>query len=253
MSMLPEFNSSFLYRNQLIKIVKQSIPKKMNLLAANFAQYSGSSYWLLQRRGLYDRLEWLTLRISDHKLWLKNACQLELICKYPINYKELSFSINSSLKNSRKIFVYSFYLTKLDIAILKLLVFLEKNKLVWFIKLPKNISESHKKKPFDLNDDFMNSELYLGNRNNANLLLELIKLPSFQKKISSFFGYNLIFSQFTKHHLLKLLPTNQWIQPIFNKENNKINWKKELLKKYGKNFLFFCLKRTGIVKNNKFY
>ena len=72
---------------------------------------------------------------------------------------------------------------------------------------------------------FMTQDFYLGKRNNLNHLLLPIKDEEFQKIVARLYGRNFLFSQFSGHSLLKLLPTNQWILPVLSDLDQKnTNW-----------------------------
>lgn len=235
-----EFTSKPGYHDKLARAVQAALPTGMTLSAGNYARSTASSYWLLRKRISNNRTIWLTLRVATHHGWLRNAEQSEVLWQDPGNFEQLTHLVSSQL-TSREIAVNQFELTAGDIAALKLLKELERHQLIWFIQMKPDIFEAHKGLPFDLQTDFIQAPLMIGDRNNANHLLEKVIVPKFQSRLAIYFGENLLFSQFTKHHLLKLLPTNQWIEPMLAKESALNNWQNEVAKAYGNQFVDFCL------------
>lgn len=104
------------------------------------------------------------------------------------------------------------------------------------------LAAAHKAVPFDLKTDFLAAQLYLGDRNNANNLLIPVMVSDFQQRLATFYGRNLLFSQFTKHSLMKLLPTNQWLQPMLREQEVPTDWQRLLVVTFGENFVQTCLK-----------
>ncbi len=90
----------------------------------------------------------------------------------------------------------------------------------------------------DLESDFIETDLFLGNRNNLNAMLLPVEAKDYQAELATLFGRNLLFSQFARGRLLRLLPTNQWIQPIIEYgETKESDWKKQLANDYGQQLL----------------
>lgn len=126
----------------------------------------------------------------------------------------------------------------LEIAVLQFLDECQKQGLVWAVRLPKTIFAGHKKLPLDLKSDFMKADLFLGDRNNLNHLMLPVEAKPFQAELAVLFGRNLLFSQFSRGRLLRLLPTNQWIQPIIKQRTtNHHDWKKQIAGHYGKKLI----------------
>lgn len=226
------------YRNQLEKIVTDSMPVGIKLLARNFARSTASSYWLL-RKTTKRGPQWLTLRIATHPVWLKHAQQLEILWGDPHHFDLLKNLLQTHL-NQTEMKASFFQMSETDLSILKLLVELERHQLIWYIRMTPDIAQAHKLQRFDLVSDFPKTTLMLGDRNNANHLLIRMDHPEFQRKIAQLFGQNLLFSQFTKHQLLKLLPTNQWLQPIVSETDVPENWQYKLKEAYGSDFVKLC-------------
>jgi hypothetical protein len=227
------------YRQHLRHLVLEALPVGVELVAANFARSTASSYWLLKKPNDKRRDDWLTLRIATHRLWLEHARQIEVLWQHPGDFNELAAAVKERLTTTAVVH-NQFQLTKLDIALLRLLTTLERHKLIWFIKMTETVASAHKAVPLDLKADFNRAQLYLGDRNNANALLIPVKVPAFQKQLAVLYGQNLLFSQFTKHELMKLLPTNQWIQPMLAGVSENNDWQSEVAGAYGEDFVQLC-------------
>lgn len=225
------------YRQRLEETVTQHLPAGATLVARNFARSTASSYWLLKLNAKAP-FTWITVRIATHQVWLQHAQQLEILWEDTHNFDQLGQLLVRQL-TPETIDQASFTLTAADLATIQLLKTLERDQLIWFIRMPPEISDAHKAQRFDLQTDFMATQLMLGDRNNANHLLVPVK-PRFQHRLADFFGKNLLFSQFTKHHLLKLLPTNQWLQPIMAAQQPSPNWRQEIVDAYGHEFAEMC-------------
>lgn len=239
-SSLPDFTftTTVAYRRKLEQTVMTSLPGGVNLIARNFARSTASSYWLLQKQSNRG-LQWLTLRIATHPLWLKQAQQLEILWSNPHDFDLLGRLLKTYLTQTEMQPFY-FQMNVADLSMLKLLVELEHHQLIWFIKMTSEVAQAHKQQRFDLVTDFPKTTLLLGDRNNANHLLRRIDHPKFQQQLAQFYGQNLLFSQFTKHQLLKLLPTNQWLEPIMGAERIPRDWKSQLKETYGNDFTTVC-------------
>ena len=110
--------------------------------------------------------------------------------------------------------------------------------MVWAIRLPEEIFAARKQLPLNLEVDFMQADLFLGNRNNLNALLLPVEAKDFQTELARLFGRNLLFSQFARGRLLRLLPTNQWIQPIIETRTAKeASWEDQIVSEYGQELL----------------
>ncbi len=234
-----EFTDKPSYREWLIETVRAALPDGLELAASNYAHSTASSYWLIKGYDDHDQVFWLTLRIATHRLWLQNAHQIEVLWEEPGTFGDLFNAVSNSLQpvavqNAK------FTLSSNDIAVLNLLIALEHHKLIWFIRMVPDIAKAHKDKLFDLKSDFLDCQLLLGDRNNANNLLLPVDVPAFQHQLATYFGENLLFSQFTKHSLLKLLPTNQWIQPMLDEQGNDGEWENEIRNAYGDDFVELC-------------
>ncbi|MFD1125172.1 hypothetical protein ACFQ22_07375 [Lentilactobacillus raoultii] len=237
---LPDFSFTTMadYRRRLEQTVRWALPIGVNLVARNFARSTASSYWLLQKQSNWG-IQWLTLRIATHPVWLKQAQQLEILWSNPRDFDLLGRLLKTHLMQTEMQPFY-FQMSVVDLSTLKLLVELEHHQLIWFIKLTSKIAQAHKQQRFDLITDFPKATLLLGDRNNANHLLRRIDHPKFQHQLALFYGQNLLFSQFTKHQLLKLLPTNQWLQPIVGAEGVPRDWQSQLKEIYGNEFVTVC-------------
>ena len=236
-----EFTDKPSYREWLIETVRAALPDGLELAASNYARSTASSYWLIKGFDTQGQVYWITLRVATHPLWLRHAHQIEVLWKEPGTFGDLFNAVSNSL-HPITVQEARFTLSPLDIAVLNLLITLEHHKLIWFIRMIPDIAHAHKDKAFDLKTDFLNCELLLGDRNNANNLLLPIEVPRLQKKLATFFGENLLFSQFTKHSLLKLLPTNQWLEPILDEQGNDGEWEDEIRAAYGQTFVNTCQK-----------
>ncbi|MBU9789582.1 hypothetical protein KOM07_08550 [Lentilactobacillus sp. G22-6] len=229
------------YRQHLQQLVASALPADFELAAANFARSTASSYWLIKKSNAKHSHDWITLRVATHPLWLAHAQQIEILWQHPGDFTELASTIKQAL-NPVAISDNQFQLSQLDIALLRLLTALERHKLIWFIRMAPAMAASHKAVSFDLKTDFLAAQLYLGDRNNANNLLVPVAVPDFQQRLATFYGRNLLFSQFTKHSLMKLLPTNQWLQPILGELEAPTDWQRLLVAAFGEGFIKVCLK-----------
>lgn len=209
-------NKALLF-NYLYKNVAKALPATCSIRAANFSKSDISAYFLLK----YAHNLWLTLRTADHPLWLKNAQQLQIDLGDPADLVRFSAHLKKCLALKKNNY---FHITLAEISILNFLISLEQRGLICVLRLPAKISSSHKSLPLNLSM-FMTQDFYLGQRNNLNHLLLPIKDEEFQKIVARLYGRNFLFSQFSGHSLLKLLPTNQWILPVLSDLDQKnTNW-----------------------------
>lgn len=221
------------YRQKMLETVTAALPRQIKIVAVNFAQGTASSYWLLRREAAGE-VAWLTLRIANHPLWLKHACQLSILWAAP-NYQRLHQQLQHQFKRTASALPF-FELAVTDAALLYLLLIAEQNQLVYFVQLPKAIAARHKGRQLDLAADFMSLPLFMGNRNNANVLLQPVQNAVLQRHLARFYGQNLLFSQFKNHRLLALLPTNQWVQPLLQQDFKGLNWRQLIAQTYGPAF-----------------
>ncbi len=74
--------------------------------------------------------------------------------------------------------------------------------------------------------------------NNSGTLLLPVEAKKYQAKLGLLFGRNLLFSQFARGDLLRLLPTNQWIQPLIEYGKDQAqDWQEQIASEYGKQLL----------------
>jgi len=222
-------------QRQMITILKNELPPFISLFAYNISKTDMSVYNLLYQIGEEKQNYWLTLRLADHPLWLKNAQQVSLNLGSPADLVSLPEKIRKQIFAGENTENW-YQLTKKDVAILHLLDKCQQNGLVWAVRLPEGIFAAFKKRPLDLQTDFKKAELFLTNRNNVNSFLLPVNNIDFQEQLAKLYGQNLLFSQFSRHHLLKLLPTNQWIQPMLEKEPIVSNWGQLINYYYGQEF-----------------
>ncbi|MCD2257138.1 hypothetical protein ACNAN0_08180 [Agrilactobacillus fermenti] len=219
------------YRQQMLAAVGEALPLGVHIVGVNFAHDSVSSYWLLSRQK-GQHMQWLTLRIANHPSWLKNAQQIEVIWSQFDHPGNLMPRIRYLLART-DYEVPWFRLDSLSQAILQYCLFLERKRLVWYIRLPIVIAQHHKQRPIDLKTDFPKAHLLLGDRNNPNKGLKCLDSPDFQSRLGQLYGQNLLFSQFSSHQLLALLPTNQWVQKILQQMPFVNSWRQILRKNFG--------------------
>ncbi|AYW45702.1 hypothetical protein [Tetragenococcus koreensis] len=222
-------------QKQIVTVLKEELPSSISLFAYNISKTDMSVYSLLCQTEYRGQNKWMTLRIADHPLWLKNAQQVSLDIGSPADLIHLPQEIQKKLHGSEK--SESWYqMTQSELAILHMLDECQQKGLVWAVRLPEEIFAAFKKKSLNLQTDFMEAELFLTNRNNVNTLLLPFDAFHFQAQLARLYGRNLLFSQFSRHHLLKLLPTNQWIQPILKEEQVDFDWQRLIMHNYGKDF-----------------
>ncbi|GAF41641.1 hypothetical protein JCM14202_3596 [Agrilactobacillus composti DSM 18527 = JCM 14202] len=124
-------------------------------------------------------------------------------------------------------------MSPLDRALLQFLLYLARQQLVFFVRLPAVLAAQHKGAVFDSTQNLKTTQLMLGDRNNVNRLLLPVELVAVQQKLVDFYGMNLLFSQFTAHQLLRLMPTNQWLQTILQLTPAPNTWSALLRQGYG--------------------
>ncbi|QBX95801.1 hypothetical protein [Lactiplantibacillus plantarum] len=223
-------------RRRLQLAVQLALPTCAHVLARNFARSSASSYWLLMLKTPGAAApRFLTLRIADHLLWLTNHDQLTISWEAG-NFDAVQRTLRQELTPAT-LQQYSYQLTTTDIMTLRLILHLEQHQLIWLVQLAPEIAKAYKNQHFDLRDDFGQAKLLLGNMNNSSLQLVPVKQPAFQNHLGQYFGRNLLFSQFTSHHLLRLLPTNQWIRPLLKVLPPTPNLEQQLAVLYGTDFV----------------
>lgn len=232
-----QLKSRKIIEKQLNLTLEKGLPPTIRLIAYNYSRAGTSLYALLHRKIKANPSEWLTLRLADHPLWLKEAQQLSLDFGNPVDLRGLANKIHQLFMRS-EVDHYFYVLSLQEVAVLQFLDECQKRGLIWAIHLPEEIFAARKQVPLDLNSDFMEAELFLGNRNNLNHLMLPVESKEFQTELAVLFGRNLLFSQFSRGHMLRLLPTNQWIQPIINQASeNSNNWEKRMVNGYGQRLM----------------
>ncbi len=221
-------------RQALLASVLAALPGDMQLKGVNFARGSASSYWLLQQ-SVGNKPYWLTLRLATHPLWLAHAQQLELTWPDFRDFQGLTGRLHWYLR-PQNVVQWRYELSPLDRALLQFLLYLAGQQLVFFVRLPAVLAAQHKGAVFDLTQNLKSTQLLLGDRNNVNRLLLPVKSVPVQQKLMTFYGMNLLFSQFTAHQLLRLMPTSQWLQAILQVAPAPSNWPALLRQTYGPQF-----------------
>ncbi|WP_137626250.1 hypothetical protein [Lactiplantibacillus pingfangensis] len=231
-----QFVNTDVHRRQLQLAVQTALPTNVHVLARNFARSSASSYWLLMLDSVsHSAPRFLTLRIADHSLWLSNHDQLAVTWEAG-DFTTIQQTLRQRLTPTT-LRQYSYELSNLDIVTLRLILHLEQHQLIWLVQLSPTIAKAYKNQRLDLHDDFPSAKLLLGNMNNSSLQLVPVKQPAFQARLSQYFGRNLLFSQFTSHQLLRLLPTNQWIRPLLRQLPPTPHLEQQLAATYGTAFV----------------
>ena len=244
-------DSRKLMENQLVKELKQGLPPSVKLIAYNYSHAGTSLYALLQRKQQTKPSEWLTLRLADHPLWLEEAQQLLIDFGNPADVRGIAEKLTSLFKNP-KTENYFYPISSFEIAVLQFLDACQKQGMIWAVRLPEEIFAARKQLPLNLETDFVQTDLFLGNRNNLNALLLPVEAKDFQAELARLFGRNLLFSQFARGRLLRLLPTNQWIQPIIKSGATQgCSFKKQLANKYGQELLDIYKKGKNLSKDLK--
>src|SRR5699024_5896678 len=155
---------------QLIHELKRGLPPSVKLIAYNYSHAGTSLYALLQRNQITETPEWLTLRLADHPLWLENGQQLFIDFGNPADLRGLAKKL-ITLFESPTAEDYFYKLTSLEIAALQFLDACQKQGMVWAVRLPEEIFAARKQLSFDLKNDFIETDLFLGNRNNIYKIL----------------------------------------------------------------------------------
>lgn len=226
-------------QKQIVETIRKRLLYTTSLFAYNVSKTDMSVYSLLHQNIEKNRNLWMTLRVADHPLWLENAQQVSIDIGSPADLVRLPRILSKVLSCDMKAKNY-YQMTNSELAVLELLDSCQQNGLVWAVRLPEAIFTAFKKRPLDLQKDFMQAELFLTNRNNVNALLLPFTTSYFQDQLAKLYGRNLLFSQFSRHHLLKLLPTNQWIQPMLKKEQKLLDWRQQIIYDYGEDFYQKC-------------
>ena len=232
-----KLESRKLMEEQLIWSLKKGLPPTIKLMAYNLSRTGISFYGLLVRKQEKGPSSWLTIRLADHPLWLQEAQQVSIEFGNPADLLGITAKIKQ-LFQSPKAEDYFYDLLPLEISVLQFLNECQKQGLIWAIRLPEAIFASHKKLPLNLKSDFMEADLFLGDRNNLNNFMLSVEAKLFQTELAVLFGRNLLFSQFSRGHLLRLLPTNQWIQPIIEQRAaDNQEWKNQIASYYGEQLI----------------
>lgn len=226
-------------QKQIVETIRLRLPHVVSLFAYNISKTDMSVYSLLHQNTAETGNLWMTLRVADHPLWLKNAQQVSIDMGSPADLIRLPTAISKVFSCDMKT-KNCYQMTNSELAVLELLDNCQQNGLVWAVRLPEEIFTAFKKQPLDLQKDFMQAEVFLTNRNNVNALLLPFTNPCFQAQLAKLYGRNLLFSQFSRHYLLKLLPTNQWIQPMLEKEQKLLDWRQQITRDYGEDFYQRC-------------
>lgn len=221
-------------QQQLINLIYHYLAPGSQIVAVNYSGNKNSIYFLIKLPLSKKLLNWVTLRVGNHPSWLDDAHQLKIT--WPINGKSshLELETKLGLQNLQK---YSYQLSNFELAVLKQSLILNQVGLIWFLRMSETMAKSHKKESFSLITDFSKLPLFLGWRNNYNHFLLSINCPQFLKTLLELFGKNFWFGQFSSKQMLKLLPTQQWLDPVFQIENRKFSWQKEIAQNLGLNFL----------------
>ncbi|ARY90422.1 MULTISPECIES: hypothetical protein [Lacticaseibacillus] len=192
----------------LTNVVAASLPQDMRIAGINIAHTSGSTYWLL-----YQQSDWLTLRLATHVHWLNGVQQLQVIWPDMPDATGLKPVLTRALL-SPAAHQAAFEFRSIDIAIANMLLWAANRKLVFMLRLTPAMASAHKHRQFDLHQDLEPLPLFLGDRNNSNDLLLPVADQRLKQHLIRFYSRNLLFTQFSGHHLIKLLPTAQWLQTM---------------------------------------
>lgn len=232
-----ELGARKLMEEQLVRSLKEGLPLFVTLTAYNLSRAGISFYGLLARRQENKPTNWLTIRLADHPLWLLEAQQVSIEFGNPADLLGITAKVQQFFQDPQAE-DYFYDLLPLEIAVLQFLDECQKQGLIWAVRLPEAIFAGHKKFPLDLKSDFMKADLFLGDRNNLNNFMLPVEAKSFQAALAVLFGRNLLFAQFSRGRLLRLLPTNQWIQPIIKQRTTDDHgWEKQLSDQYGEQLI----------------
>ena len=221
--MQPKFTTQ---QQRMIVQVKLGIGTRAEITAVNFSHSTNSSYWLLK---VFPD-QWLVLRIASHPNWLINAQEVEIDWQNWDEFAGLANKVATVFDSELK-----FKLTESDQAIIWIIRRLAKSGRVLMVKLPKVVDEAHKARAVDLVTEFPRYPLAITNRNNVNKLVLQVENDEFKRQVATLFGRNFLFSQFTVHSQLKLLPTNQWLNPILQPGQPDNKYIKTFIEEYGIN------------------
>lgn len=203
---------------KLTTLVAASLPQTMQIAGINIAHSSGSTYWLLHHQD-----EWLILRLATHLHWLRGVRQLQVLYSDKQTTTELQSKLRQAFA-SPAAQQLAFNFTATDAAIANMLLWAAAHKLVFMLRLTPAMASAHKNRTFDLQRDFAGLPLFLGDRNNSNDLLLPIHDPLLQWHLILFYSENLLFTQFSSHRLIKLLPTAQWLQTLLATTEHPVPW-----------------------------
>ncbi|RXT25003.1 hypothetical protein BVJ53_07085 [Lacticaseibacillus chiayiensis] len=192
----------------LTNVVAASLPRDMRIAGVNIAHTSGSTYWLLSWQA-----NWLTLRLATHLHWLDGVQQLQVIWPDMQQIGGLKPLLHQALVSPAARHA-AFAVTSADVSIANMLLWAAARKLVFMMRLTPEMAATHKHRPFDLQKDLTPLPLFLGDRNNSNDLLLPVADRQLQQYLIQFYSRNLLFTQFSGHRLIKLLPTAQWLQTM---------------------------------------
>lgn len=227
-------------QKQIVETIRLRLPYAVTLFAYNISKTDMSVYSLLHQNTAEAGNLWMTLRVADHPLWLKNAQQVSIDIGSPADLTRLPTTISKVLSCDMKT-KNCYQMTNSELAVLELLDSCQRNGLVWAVRLPEEIFTAFKKNVLWICKKIScKPKFFLTNRNNVNALLLPFTIPCFQAQLAKLYGRNLLFSQFSRHHLLKLLPTNQWIQPMLEKEQKLLDWRQQIIYDYGEDFYQRC-------------
>src|SRR5690625_4982892 len=93
-----DLNARRLMEKYLINGLKRGLPSSVKLIAYNYSRAGTSLYALLYRKQKSGALEWLTLRLADHPLWLKEAHQLFIDFGNPADLSSLATKVSHLFK-----------------------------------------------------------------------------------------------------------------------------------------------------------
>lgn len=220
-------------RYYLTNLMQQLLPLACQVMAINYARNQTTTYWLIKIGLSPHSFAWVTLRLGDHFSWLLDARQLQV--RVLPKWHQLEKQLEAQLQTPNLI-MYSYQLSKFQLAILKQSLALSQAGLIWFLRMPETMAQAHKKRSYSLARNFRKLPLYLGWRNNFHRLLLPFDCPRFLSSLLDLFGKNFWFGQFSSQQMLKLLPTRQWIEPVL-KQEQPLCWQKEIAKNLGSDFL----------------
>lgn len=124
-----DLDSRKLMEEQLISSLKRGLPSTIKLMAYNFSRAGTSLYALLSRKQKTGALEWLTLRLAGHPLWLKEAQQLFIDFGSPADLSRVAIKVED-LFEKPKVNDYFYTLSSLEIAILQFIDACQKQNMI---------------------------------------------------------------------------------------------------------------------------